>query len=218
MERQMTQFLLVSILLLVACKEQPRVTISISPTKKMELWNGKDFTGWIRYIPGDSVDVNTVWQNQNGVLYCSGVPSGYIRTETDFYNYKLHVEWRWVEVPGNSGVLLHMQEPDTVWPKAIEAQLKSGNAGDFYVIGGTNINERKDPESRRIARRAETSERPAGDWNRYDIMCSEDTITLIVNDVVQNIATGATVKSGKICLQSEGKPIQFRNVYLEPLQ
>ncbi len=210
--------LLFGAVLISACKEPQKVEISISPDQKTELWNGRNFDGWVRFIPGDSVDVDSVWQVKDGVLHCTGVPSGYIRTELDYYNYKLHVEWRWVGEPGNSGVLLHMQEPDTVWPKSIEAQLKSGNAGDFYVIGGTDINERSDPTSRRIPKRTETNEAPPGEWNTYDILCSEDTITLIVNSVVQNMATGATVTKGKICLQSEGKPIEFRNVYLEPLR
>jgi len=211
-------FGLTALLILTGCREPSEVRTAVSPDKKTDLWNGKDFSGWIRFIAVDSVDVNTVWNIQDGVLQCSGIPNGYIRTELDYCNYKLHVEWRWVEEPGNSGILLHMQAPDTVWPRSIEAQLMAGNAGDFYVIGGTNINERQDPSSRRIAKRAESSELPAGEWNTYDILCSEDTITLIVNDVVQNMATGATVKSGKICLQSEGKPIQFRNIYLEPLR
>ncbi len=211
-------FGLTILLLQIGCGEQSEIRTAVSPVEKTELWNGRDFAGWIRYIAVDSVDVNTVWEIRDGNLHCSGNPNGYIRTESEYYNYKLHLEWRWVEEPGNSGVLLHMQEPDTVWPRSIEAQLMTGNAGDFYVIGGTNIHERQDPSSRRIAKRAESSELPAGEWNTYDILCSKDTITLIVNDVVQNMATGATVKSGKICLQSEGKPIQFRNIYLEPLR
>lgn len=210
--------ILTGLLTLISCTEKKETGGSVTPSEKTDLFNGRDFTGWVRYIPGDSVDVDKVWQVRDGILHCTGVPKGYIRTESDFFNYRLHVEWRWDEEPGNSGVLLHMQEPDTVWPKAIEAQLKSGNAGDFYVMGGTNINERQDPENRRIPKRTESSELPAGEWNSYDILCSEDTITLIVNDIVQNIATGATVKSGKICLQSEGKPIQFRNIYIEPLR
>jgi len=218
MTRIILFFVLMGLTLMTACESQEKVQIIISPVEKTDLWNGKDFSGWVRFIPGDSVNVDQVWEVRDNILHCNGIPSGYIRTEMDYYNYKLHVEWRWVEEPGNSGVLLHMQQPDTVWPKSIEAQLKSGNAGDFYVIGGTDINERKDPTSRRVAKRTESSEFKTGEWNSYDILCSEDTITLIVNDVVQNIATGATVSRGKICLQSEGKPIQFRNIYLEPIR
>jgi hypothetical protein len=39
-----------------------------------------------------------------------------------------------------------------------------------------------------------------------------------VNGVLQNVATGCSVSSGKICLQSEGTPIEYRNIYIEPLE
>ncbi len=84
----------------------------IFPHKKINLWNGKDFNGWDRFVLGKDVDVNTVWMVKNGILHCTGVPNGYIKTANRYANYKLTVEWRWPAEPGNSGVLLHMREPD----------------------------------------------------------------------------------------------------------
>jgi hypothetical protein len=46
------------------------------------------------------------------------------------------------------------------------------------------------------------------------VVCKSNTIDVYVNGVLQNKATGVNVSSGHICLQSEGKDIQFRNVYL----
>ena len=196
---------------------QAKVSI-ITPQEKMPLWNGKDFTGWKLFIPDESVDVNTVWSVKDGVIHCTGVPPGYMRTEHDYKDYKLTLEWRWVEDPGNSGVLLHMSGPDMVWPKSIEAQLMAENAGDIWLIGGTEIKEHIDKSERRIVKYEESSEKEPGQWNKYDIFCKGNTIELYVNGVLQNIGTEASVTNGKICLQSEGKPIQFRNLYLEPLQ
>ena len=154
---------------------------------------------------------------KDGLLHCTGVPNGYIKTKSRYANYKLTVEWRWPAEPGNSGVLLHMREPDAIWPKCIEAQLMSENAGDFWMIGGTTINEQVDKSERRVVKKEESSEKAPGEWNIYEIVCKDDMIHLTVNDVVQNIGTGASVKTGKICFQSEGKPIEFRAIYLEPL-
>jgi hypothetical protein len=103
----------------------------IRPAKKMKLWNGKDFSGWKLFIPTDTVDVHTVWTVKDKVIHCSGRFNGYMRTEADYADYKLHVEWRWPVEAGNSGVLLHMSQP-TVWPKSIECQLAAGDAGDFW--------------------------------------------------------------------------------------
>ena len=37
-----------------------------------------------------------------------------------------------------------MTGEDKVWPKSVEAQLMSRNAGDFFVIGGTEFKEHTD--------------------------------------------------------------------------
>ena len=114
-------------------------------------------------------------------------------------------------------MLLHLSGPDTVWPKSIEAQLHSGDAGDFWVIGGTDFKEHVDKSTRRVVKKAESSEKPIGEWNVYEITCRENTIHVVVNGVEQNAATEATVTSGKIGLQSEGTSIEFRNIYIEPI-
>ena len=189
----------------------------IVPQKKIDLWNGKDFSGWKLFIPDSAVDVKTVWMVKDGLLHCTGVPSGYIRTENDYSNYKLTVEWHWPGETGNSGVLLHMSEPDSIWPKSIEAQLQSENAGDFWLIGGTDLKEHIDKSNRRIVKKEASSEKTPGEWNKYEVFCKENSIRLIVNGVLQNEGTEASVQSGKICFQSEGKPIEFRSIYLEPL-
>ena len=66
-------------------------------------------------------------------------------------------------------------------------------------------------------KKAPANEKPAGEWNTYDIVCDGDSVELTVNGLLQNEGAGANPSSGPICLQSEGSPIQFRNVYLEPL-
>jgi hypothetical protein len=191
---------------------------AVKPAKKMTLWNGKDFSGWKLFVPSDTIDARTVWTVKENVIHCTGVPNGYMRTEANYADYKLHLEWRWPAEAGNSGVLLHMSAPDTVWPKSIECQLAAGDAGDFWVIGGTDFKEHADKSKRRLAKKAESSEKPLGEWNTYEIICRSNTIRSFVNGVLQNEATETTVNSGKICLQSEGKPIEFRNIYVEPVK
>ena len=190
----------------------------VVPTGKMPLWNGKDFTGWKLFLPDKEVDPKTVWSVKDGVIHCTGNPAGYMLTETDYADYKLHVEWRWPRRSGNSGVLLHVSGKDMVWPRSIEAQLMARNAGDFWLIGGTDCKEHTNPDDRRIPKKQKSSEKKRGEWNKYDIICKGDTIRVLVNDVLQNEATETTVQSGKIGLQSEGVPIEFRNIYIEPLK
>lgn len=195
-----------------------------SPGKQVALFNGEDFSGWTRFVADPNTDVNDLWQIRSGVLYCAGKPNGYIRTQDRYKNYHLHVEWRWPETPTNSGVLLHANGADEVWPACIECQLKAGSAGDLVLINGTGISvdgvSQKNSARRFVVieKKSPTSELPAGQWNSYDIYCKGDSIRCLVNGALQNEGTDTSVASGRICLQSEGSPIEFRNIYLQPLE
>jgi hypothetical protein len=195
---------------------------AVVPKEKILLWNGVDFAGWKRFLPDVSKDVNDTWSIADGLLRCAGSPAGYMRTETSYADYHLHVEWRWPGKPGNNGVLVHMSGQDVVWPRSLECQLASGNAGDFWVIGGLEFAEHakggKRVNGRRTLKLHESSEKPAGEWNQYDIVCKDDWVVVLVNGVLQNVATRCSEKSGRICLQSEGAPIEYRNLWLEPLE
>jgi len=191
-------------------------------TKSIELWNGKDFTGWKFVLENDSVDVNEVWSIQDGIIHCKGIPNGYMRTESDYANYTLYLQWRWIEKESNSGVLLHIQEPDKVWPNCIECQMRAGNAGNFVLMGSGAITvdgETYTSTGRNISigKKQESTENPVGEWNSYKIICQKDSITCYVNDILQNEGTEASVSRGKIGLQSEGGPVEFRNIRLELL-
>lgn len=193
--------------------------------RAQDLFNGTDLTGWTA--------VQSEWTAADGVLSTTGRTNGYIRTNDTFKNYKLTLEWRWDGVAPkkrngthelrNSGVLLHQQDQDAVWPHCIEAQLRETDAGDFYMMGGTLTNEiialraQENTFTELFPKGKPSSEKPIGEWNRYEIVCENDTVVVTVNGTEQNRATGVTVSEGRICLQSEGTPISFRNIRIEPL-
>ena len=190
--------------------------------REVRLFNGKDLTGWTYHLADPNVKMNEVWSvdPQEGILTCKGTPAGYIRTVDDYTNYVLRLEWRFKKA-GNSGVLLRVVGPDKVWPKSIEAQLQSGEAGDFWLIDEARLNTppaRVDRGTPRHRLRTRTNEKPIGEWNQYEITVDGDRITLKVNGEVLNEGTGAEEAPGKIALQSEGGEIQFRNIRLTPLQ
>ncbi len=195
-----------------------------SSRQKIKLWNGKDLIGWKLFVPDEDIDVNEVWFLKDDVIHCTGKTNGYMRTECEYENYRLHLEWRWPGEPTNSGVLLHTSGPDKLWPRCIESQLQAGNAGDLVIIGGTGITvdgrDRQDIEKPYVVipKKEQSSEKPAGQWNTYEIHCEKDAISCYVNGVLQNEGTDATDTSGWICLQSEGGPIEFRNIYVELLE
>jgi hypothetical protein len=198
------------------------ILASCNHEEKIELFNGENLDNWTVVLP-DTVEPSSVFRVQEGKLFVGGIPNGYIKTRDTYDNYDLHLEWRWVSEPKNSGVLLHATGRDRVWPDCIEAQLKSGNAGDFVLMGkGTGLTVKdtaylvESDENRYMALKKFklSSENPPGEWNNYDIFVSENRIELHVNGVLQNACTDPTKSSGHICIQSEGGPMEFRNIYL----
>jgi|WetSurMetagenome_2_1015567.scaffolds.fasta_scaffold06684_5 hypothetical protein len=187
-------------------------------TGQVALFNGKDLSNWVFRLKDPSVDPSKVFTVQNGVIHIAGQPFGYMRTKGSYSDYKLHVEWRWPSEPTNSGVFIHAQLPDTIWIKCYECQLMAGNAGDFICMGGTDMNERKNKSDIVVKKMGPSSEKPAGEWNTMEVTCSDNTVEVYVNGTLQNKGTGLSLRQGSICLQSEGKDIEFRNVFLTKLQ
>ena len=183
-------------------------------TETINLFNGKDLNNWAFHLKDASADPSKVFMVRNGVISIKGDPFGYMRTNEAYSDYVLSLEWRWPAEATNSGVFVHAQLPDTIWPKCVECQLKAGSAGDFVCMNGADMNERKDKAVRSVKKLAESSEKSPGEWNKMEVTCSANTITVNVNGVLQNKATGLNINSGHICLQSEGKELEFRNVVL----
>jgi hypothetical protein len=186
--------------------------------KPVKLFNGKDLSNWVFKLKDPAVDPSKVFTVSNGVIHISGSPFGYMRTKESYSDYKLHVEWRWPSEATNSGLFIHAQEPDSIWLRCIECQLKAGNAGDFVCMNGSDMTEKTDKSKMVVTKHAASSEKPAGEWNTVEVVCRANEITVFVNGILQNKGTGLNISKGSICLQSEGKEIEFRNVFLKKLK
>ena len=181
---------------------------------KKELFNGENLEGWTCVLDEKAnVPTSEVYGVKDGNIHIVGNPFGYIRTDKKYSNYKLHVEWRWVGEGTNSGLFLHVQDGDKLWPNAIECQLGSGKAGDFVMLGGSKIAEVESQGKFPIKERNGDFEKPIGEWNTAEVVCEGNSIIVYINGQLQNQATSET-SEGYIALQSEGGPIEFRNVYL----
>ena len=192
----------------------------------VELFNGADLAGWTAVLGDETADPKNTWGVKDGVLACTGKPAGYIKTDREFENYRLSVKWRWTGTPGNNGVLVHATTPGAlgVWPKCQEVQLAHENAGDFWVIGS----EIRTPlegvpgyenmvKGRRHLNFDDGAEKPPGEWNEMTVVCRGATIAVLVNGTLVNYGFDSSVAEGSICLQSEGAPIEYKDITLTPL-
>jgi hypothetical protein len=190
------------------------------PPNAIALSNGHDLAGWRLYLDGGKTEASAATVSTEGVIHLASKLSGYLVTEKKYSNYHLHVEWRWPKdapANANSGVMVHLNPPDAIWPAAFECQLKTGNAGQVVGMGldipaAPMVTNRK-----RAPRLADPSEKPLGEWNAYEIYCRGKSIEVFVNGVRQNEVSDLPVSEGGIALQLEGFPIEFRNVWLAPL-
>lgn len=226
MKTKITQFALLFVIILliapsaVSAQKKAKMTSPKGNPKSetIQLFNGKDLTNWSFKLKDDAVDPATVFTVQNGVIHISGNPFGYMRTKEVYSDYKLHVEYRYPVEASNSGVFIHGQRPDSIWFRCIECQLKAGSAGDFVCMNGSDMKERTDKTNRMVKKMKESSEKPVGEWNIIEVICKSNTIEVFVNGVLQNKGTDLNISKGFICLQSEGKDVEFKNVFLNKLK
>ena len=193
--------------------------------KKESLFNGKNLDGWTIFVDESIISPEDFFYVNDGMIECVGVPMGYLRTIKEYSDYHLHIEWRYPEEPTNSGVFLHTSGPDLIWPAHYQGQLKFENDGDFIVhgVGETatidgKVYESSDTLKPVIPKLNPSNEKPAGEWNNYDITCLGNTVELRVNGLLQNTATNCSLTKGGIGLQAEGSKIQYRNLWIKYLK
>lgn len=195
-----------------------------------DLFNGKDLTGWI--------NVNTdpeTWKVRDGVLVCSGQPIGVMRSDRQYENFVLQVEWMHMEPGGNSGVFVWSDadpNPRNRLPNGVEVQMleldwvnrhiRDGVQpplayvhGELFGVGGVQTA----PDNPRGTRSKSIENRckPRGEWNTYTVVAVDGVIKLSVNGKFVNGISRSTQKKGYICLESEGAEIHFRNIRIMEL-
>ena len=189
------------------------------------LFNGKNLNGWI--------DVNTskeTWKVKKGTLISSGKPIGVMRTDRQYENFILEIEWKHIEAGGNSGVFIWSegtpQENDPL-TKAIEVQMleldyaTQHHVTDDYVHGELfpTMGMKAIPDNPRGPRSKSLEKRckGKGEWNKYVVVCVDGTVKLSVNGKFVNGLRNSERKRGYICLEAEGAEIHFRNMRIMEL-
>lgn len=190
---------------------------------KEQIFNGKDLSNWEFVVENNAVDAAEVYWVENGEIYIKGDPFGYMYTKKEYTNYTFEVEYRWDGEATNSGVFLLIEETKNPFPKGIECQLMAGKAGDFVLLGGSDMEEYELPEGVTerpdfpvIEKMTASTEKAVGEWNKVRVTVRDGIVEVYINDVYQNRGT-SPAKSGHIGLQSEGGGIYFRNLKLTEL-
>ena len=204
------QFAIISTLFLICS-----ISISAKKPNNIGFFSKTDAPNWTYVIKDKAQTPSSVFKMENGILQITGISSGYLRTKKMYSNYELNLEWRWTKSLGNSGVLVHIQPTDTIWPKCYQVQQKADAAGDIICMNGLWAKECTDSVKFTVKKSLASNEKPLGEWNSMKVICKNKTMKVYINGVLQNNITGLTADKGFIGFQNEGVPLEFRNLEIK---
>ena len=196
---------------------------SAAETAFKPLFNGRDLRGWVNV--NCAPETFTV---REGMIHCDGVPTGALRTDRQYENFILELEWRHLKAGGNAGVFIWsgpMPALGQPFLRAIEVQVldhgygKSDwftTHGDIFPIHGSTM---KPFAPSRGDRSFPKESRSLGtpDWNHYRIVATNGVIRLSVNGAEVSGGTGCNWRRGYIALESEGGIVDWRNLRIREL-
>ena len=192
-----------------------------SRENQVALFNGRDFTGFT-FCMSHGADPLQTWTITNGVIHCTGKPSGYLRTTQCYSNYFLTVEWRFLKIApqaDNTGILVHMQLPDQIWPQCVQVQGKHDHQGDLFLMAGAESKEHKGLDKNTpLPLQGSSREKPVGEWNTAETICIHNKIESFINGYFVNETSECTLNDGFIGIQSEGGDIEIRTISFCPLK
>ncbi len=201
--------------------------------------------GWVTLGADDFVNVNCddeTWAWEGSTAHCNGQPIGVIRSRATYTNFELVAEWRHLKPAGNSGIFLWAPErplfdlePGQL-PHGIECQVldlayatqyteRTGKEpdwftchGDVFPVGDSTMTPFAPVSpngSRSFPSEDRTRATPA--WNHYYIRAINGEVRLWVNGVEVSGGTDCQPATGYLCLESEGSPVDFRNIRIRLL-
>ncbi len=201
--------------------------------------------GWIPLGEADFVNVNCLddtWRWQDGVLVCKGNCVGVLRSEQEYTNFELMLEWKHLQKAGNSGVFvwtpkasLDSLKPNGL-PEGIECQVldhgyteqyETGSGkkatwfttnGDVFPVGKSKMKPFP-PLSPDGVRSFPSADHTLGfnHWNHYYIRAVNGEIRLWVNGHEVSGGRNCEPASGFLALEAEGAPIEFRKIQIRVL-
>jgi hypothetical protein len=202
--------------------------------------------GWRELGEADFQDVNgepDTWTFKDGMIHCSGQPVGVIRTKEPVKNFELVAQWRHLRSAGNSGIFVWASDaalegikPGTLPRGGIEVQIldhgyaeqyekKTGKKADFFSTNGDVFAVGKSkmkpfpplsPNGSRSFPSKKLS-KGVGEWNHYYVRGINGEVRLWVNGEEVSGGSDCNPAEGYLCLESEGSPIEFKNVRLRTL-
>ena len=205
--------------------------LSASAQKDVKLFNGKNLKGWYAFTENGKTDKpETVFRVDKGMIRLFGLTAGYLMSTKSFDSFELTAEFRWNtdtsfvrKSPKMNSGLMYLVPPsakDTLWPQGIQFQIKEKATGDFILLQNVTVEqngEQSIPGRSVVLAKTEDTEKEAGEWNLITIRVENGQVSQYLNGKLVNLGTNPSVTCGRILLQYEGYPIDFRNLRIHKL-
>lgn len=202
--------------------------------------------GWRALGEKDFVNVNCdpeTWTWKDGAVHCTGKPVGVTRSQKPVTNFELVAQWKHLRSAGNSGIFVWATEealtglkPNSLPPGGIEVQVldlgyteqyekSSGKKadwftthGDVFPVGKSKMTafEPTAPGGKRSFPRKNLS-KGINEWNHYYIRAINGEVRLWVNGEEVSGGTNCEPRTGYLCLESEGSPVEFKDLRIREL-
>lgn len=192
------------------------------------MFNGRDLTGWTPLnVAPDTFSV------RDGIIVSTGIPTGLLRTERQYENFELELEWRHLKPGGNAGVFLWgspLPAQGTPFARGIEVQVLDNGFnipgknewytthGDLFPVHGAKMT-----PTGRISKTGERSfptedrSKSSPEWNHYRLVATNGVVRLSVNGKEVSVGKDCVPRKGYLCLESEGSECHFRNLRIREL-
>jgi hypothetical protein len=198
----------------------------------VSMFNGRDLTGWVNVNchPG-------TFFVKDGEIVTTGKPTGFLRTQKQYENFELEMEWMHVNKKevGNSGLFVWgdpIPAVGTGYTRGIEVQVlvnleyrdKKTNAitatshGDLFSIwGATCVPDRPHPIGWARCLPSENRAKGGGEWNHYKVIANDGVIKLHVNGKEVSGVSKCNPRKGYLALESEDAECHFKNLKIKEL-
>jgi len=192
----------------------------------VDLFNGTDLTGWT-FVNATEQTWSVASDADGPFIHCTGIPTGVIRTDKQYENFIVELEYRHIVPNGNAGFFV-WSDPIPVrgapFTRSVEVQVMDGQEGngftsdgDIFPIWGATMTPLNGRQGSSRAFPTERRSNPAPMWNHYRVECIDGKISLAVNGKVVTQGHSISPRRGYICLESEGTEVHFRNIRIKEL-
>lgn len=200
--------------------------------QKVALFNGKNLNFWYAFesVSGKHENAADLFNAEKHLIRLYGNKPGYLMTKQSYSNFKLTAEYRWnldssfvkTSKTKNSGIMYLIPDTaiDKLWCTGIQYQIKQNCSGDFIFLGGVTAKidgKQTTAGKSMVYSKILEAEKAYGKWNKIEIIFQNQTIIQKLNGKIVNEARNPSVKTGRISLQYEGFPIDFKNIKITKL-